>query len=634
MTTCDLPTGRGVSLRFRHAAHLIPVTCLVAFVGFAAAMSVGVVNAPGILFVVLAMVVAAAVALPSWVVVVGTLVTLAGRSAAVRGLAPAMPAGQACTVVPRTAVLVPVYEEDPVAVFAAVAVMRRSLPANGIGDVDIFVLSDTRNPATALAEERQHAGLLARIARSDAQAPGSPSRAVHYRRRAANVRRKAGNIEDFCVRWGGTYDFMVVLDADSLMVGDAIARMIGLMEANPKAGIVQTMCYPVGRATLFARAEQFVARIYGPLLARGVSFWQGPHGAWWGHNAIIRTDAFMRHCGLPDLPGRAPLGGEILCHDTVEAALMVRAGWEVWLAPEVSGSFEQAPTNLVDNLSRDRRWCQGNMQHLKVLGANGLKLASGIHVGGGILHYLTAPLVVAFLVAAAVLGATSDPRDAAQTAWSSVALWTVVGLLFTPRLLGVAWTLADHGRRSSFGGTARVLAGAALEAVIYMLTVPVTLCCHVAFLWQTFTGRVVGWDAQSRDDRGVGWHEAIRRLGVPLAAGIVGCALLAASGGTWAWIAALPGLLLAVPLVVFTSMSALGLRAKAAGLFATPEETSPPVEFAWLAAERQLAACQDDVRGSAPNLPDECHGIMPRQQFWGAGHRWNVPMPGIAAEAD
>ena len=629
MTSQDFRAGRGAPLWFRHAAHLFPVACLVAFVGFASAMSIAAPDLPGVLFVVMATVVAGVVALPSWVVVLGALVTFVGRFAMVRGLAPAAPTGST-----RTAVLVPVYEEDPVAVFAAVATMRRSLPADGIGDVDIFVLSDTRNPATALAEERQHAGLLARIAEAGTAASSASSRAVHYRRRAANTRRKAGNVEEFCVRWGGAYDFMVVLDADSLMVGDSIARMIGLMEANPRAGIVQTMCYPVGRATLFARAEQFVARLYGPLLARGLSFWQGPRGAWWGHNAIIRTDAFMRHCGLPDLPGRAPLGGEILCHDIVEAALMVRAGWEVWLAPEVSGSFEQAPTNLVDNLSRDRRWCQGNMQHLKVLGADGLKLASGLHVGAGILYYLIAPVMVAFLVATAAVGALSGTPDAGQAAWASVALWTVVALLFTPRLVGVAWTLADRGRRASFGGTARVLSGAALEAAIYMLAVPVTLCCHIAFLWQTFTGRVVSWDAQSRDDRGVGWREAARKLGVPVAAGIAGCVLLAASGGTWGWAVALPGLLLAIPLAVITSMPVLGSRARAVGLLTTPEETSPPVEFAWLAAERRLAVGPGVLPGPVPALPGECHGIMPRQQFWGAGHRGNAPVSGIAAEAD
>ena len=193
---------------------------------------------------------------------------------------------------------------------------------------------------------------------------------------------------------------MVVLDADSLMTGAAIARLIGAMEANPNAGLIQSMCYAVGRSTLFARMQQFGARLHGPLLARGVAWWQGPRGSYWGHNAIVRIAAFAGHCGLPPLPGRAPLGGEILCHDTVEAALLLRAGWDVWMLPDGpdgrhEGSWEETPTNLLDHLDRDRRWCQGNLQHFGVLRAEGLKLASFVHLGQGIAHYLSAPLFIA-----------------------------------------------------------------------------------------------------------------------------------------------------------------------------------------------------------------------------------------------
>jgi len=213
---------------------------------------------------------------------------------------------------------VPVYNENPDRVFNAVAVMRRSIAPEATGSLDIFVLSDTQDSVIAAAEEAAYAACCATM--------GAYGPALHYRRRTPNTRRKAGNIAEFCARWGSGYDFMLVLDADSLMTGPAIARLIGAAEANPRAGIIQTMCYPIGRASLFARIQQFGARLYGPLLARGVAFWQGPRGSYWGHNAILRTAAFAAHCQLPDLPGRAPLGGEILCHDTVEAALMLRAG--------------------------------------------------------------------------------------------------------------------------------------------------------------------------------------------------------------------------------------------------------------------------------------------------------------------
>ncbi len=616
----------GAPLWFRHASHLVPVMVFTAFVAVASAMSVGSLGTVGILFVALATVNAASLALTSWVPMLGMLVAAMGLLRPVRGLAPPFVSGRA-----RTAVLIPIYEEDPVAVFAGVATMRASLPRGGTGDVDIFILSDTRTAEIAEAEAMQFAGLRARILAAEGEpCADSDSRELHYRHREKNIRRKAGNVEDFCVRWGGAYDFMVVLDADSLMVGDSIAHMIGLMEANPRAGIVQTMCYPVGKDTLFARFQQFSARLYGPLLAQGQSFWQGGHGSWWGHNAIIRVDAFMRHCGLPELPGRAPLGGDILCHDTVEAALMLRAGWEVWLAPEIAGSFEQTPTNLVDHLARDRRWCQGNMQHMKVLRADGLRLASVLHLGVGILHYLSAPLFVLFLVAAVALGSLGAPMDATQAAWSDAMMWAVFGLLFAPKILAVGWTLADRGRRRDFGGTVRLLVGAVAEQAIGMLVGPPTLCCYVAFLWNTFSGRVVRWDAQNREDRGVAWREAAGRLGLPSAIGAA--AILLGGGLNLAWWPLLTGLVLVVPVAVFTSRPGVGLWLKAAGLFVTPEETRPPVEFVRLAREVGLALLRHDGPGVTTALPRETYGVMPSQMLNAPRRNWAAPIPALSSD--
>ncbi len=626
MTTHSSSHPRGAPLWFRHASHLVPVAAFTAFVALASAMSVPSPGILGILFVGLATANAAALALTSWVPLLGALVAVAGWFGPVRGLSPPVLSGRA-----RTAVLVPVYEEDPVSVFAAVATMRASLPRGGIGDVDIFVLSDTRSPATVQAEALQHAGLVSRVlAAEGVPCAGSDGREIHYRHRENNIRRKAGNVEEFCVRWGSGYDFMVVLDADSLMVGQSIAHMIGLMEANPRAGIVQTMCYPVGKDTLFARFQQFSARLYGPLLAQGQSFWQGAHGSWWGHNAIIRIDPFMRHCGLPELPGRAPLGGDILCHDTVEAALMLRAGWEVWLAPGIAGSFEQTPTNLVDHLARDRRWCQGNMQHIKVLRAEGLRLASVLHLGVGILHYLSAPLFVLFLAAAVALGSRGAPMDPTQAAWSDAMLWAVFSLLFAPKLLAIGWTLANRELRRDFGGTPRLLAGALAEQILGMLVGPPTLCCYIAFLWNTFSGRVVRWDAQSREDRGVGWGEAAARLGLPALAGTG--AILLGSGLNMGWLPLLAGLVLVLPTTVFTSQPGVGLRIKAAGLFATPEETRPPAEFARLAREVEAAAMARQEPRLATALPRETYGVMPSQMLNAPRRNWTAPIAALSGD--
>ena len=136
---------------------------------------------------------------------------------------------------------------------------------------------------------------------------------------------------------------MVVLDADSVMTGRALVQMVALMEKNPGTGIVQTAPRIVNGETLYARLQSFGNRVYSPLFLAGLNYWQQHEGNYWGHNAIIRVQPFMEHCSLPDLPGSEPFGGRILSHDFVEAALMRRAGWAVWLAHDIEGSYEEGP---------------------------------------------------------------------------------------------------------------------------------------------------------------------------------------------------------------------------------------------------------------------------------------------------
>ena len=530
-------------------------------------------------------------ALSSWSAVLGALVGLwqwAGR--AVAGPVVQPPTGRA-----RTAVLLPVYEEDAVRVFAAAGVMAGSLAGVALGRAELFVLSDTQSAEGAAAEEQAYRRLLAQVP------AGGP--AIHYRRRVQNTGRKAGNIAEFIGRWGAEYDFMVVLDADSLMTGQAVARLVGAMEANPDAGLIQSMCYPIGRSTLFARMQQFGARLHGPLLARGVAWWQGPRGSYWGHNAIVRVAAFAGHCGLPALPGRAPLGGEILCHDTVEAALLLRAGWDVWMLPDGlggrhEGSWEETPTNLLDHLDRDRRWSQGNLQHFGLLRAEGLKLASFVHLGQGIAHYLSAPL---FLVLLCV--GRFAPQHGSGEAGASRWLWAIVlTLMFAPRLLSLTSVLISRPATRGFGGARGLLASVLLDQVFSMLAGPVSMVFYTMFVATTLVGRVVRWDAQPRDDRGLSWSEAWSRLGLPLGVALcVGLAVLGASPVAAATL--LPGLLLGVPLAVWTGRRSVGEAARRYGLFVTPEEASPPaIALALAAAEASLRT--NGVEQDLPGLPE------------------------------
>ncbi|WP_407519762.1 glucans biosynthesis glucosyltransferase MdoH [Methylobacterium oryzisoli] len=492
----------------------------------------------------------------------------------------------------RTAVLVAIHAEDAAAVFAAIRVMARSLARTGGDgrDLDIFVLSDTRDPAIAAAEEREFARAQAWCG---AAGPGLPR--LRYRRRADNAGRKAGNIAEFCATYGDEYDFMIVLDADSLMSGATMRRMIRLMEDNPRVGLIQTVSYAAGRDTLFARIQQFAVRLYAPLSIRALDTWQGPDGSYWGHNAILRVRAFADSADLPVLPGRAPLGGEILCHDTVEGALFRRAGWELRLLPEEGGTWEEMPTNLIDLLGRERRWCQGNLQHLGVLGTPGLTAGSRWHLLVGILSYLASPLWVAFLAlgtwqaaAGGDLGLLAYGLTGDTLAAHALAVLTVT-VLAAPKVLSLAHVLVSPARRRAFGGLTRLLASAALEQGLWVLLWPVLTLFNAGAVVTTFAGRVVRWDAQVRDDRRVPWGEACRLQVDALAAGALLAAALAAAGDPLLalWMAPVAaGLLLSPALSVITSRADLGARARRRGLFLTADDTDQAPELRDLAAAR------------------------------------------------
>ena len=283
-----------------------------------------------------------------------------------------------------TALVMPIYNEDPTRTTAALQAMAEALGQMGANRAfEIVVLSDSTNADAWIRETVAIDGLRRSLA---AIMP------VWYRRRWRNVARKSGNIEDFVTRWGGRYDHMIVLDADSLIDASTLTRLVQMMHADPALGILQTAPQLIGARTLFGRLQQFAACAYGPVITRGLAAWSGDSGNYWGHNAIIRVAAFAECCGLPELEGRKPFGGHVLSHDFVEAALMRRGGWKVRMATDCGGSWEESPPSLIDVAIRDRRWAQGNLQHMKIIGASGLSFTSRLHLGIGIMSYLSSPL--------------------------------------------------------------------------------------------------------------------------------------------------------------------------------------------------------------------------------------------------
>ena len=543
------------------------------------------INALEIVVLVLFAVTFSWISISFWNAVIGFALMVLGRDPL--SLGPATARKLDGGIAGRTALVMPAHNEDPERIMSGLAVVLRSLACTGHGEqFDLHLLSDTTDPQIARAEEAAWTTLRQELGRSTG---------LYYRRRHANIGRKAGNIADFCERWGADYDFMVVLDADSVMTGPTLVELVRTMEANPGIGLIQTVPMPVRRDTLFGRLVQFAGCIYSPMLATGQSFWQTDAANYWGHNAIIRVGPFVEHCTLPVLPGNPPLGGAVLSHDFVEAALMRRAGWAVYLLPSIGGSYEEVPANILDYAKRDRRWTQGSLQHLRLLWTRGLHPLSRLHFLLGALGYIASLLWLLMLLAstahivlpsfpiAAFLGGGSlfpDWSSPSPTASQIVPLMGVtIGLLFVPKLLGVILTLA--GDRRPFGGTGRLLLSALLEMLFAVVIAPVMMMYHSRFIVSVLSGHDNRWEPAVREARVVPWLGAWRSARGITAFGLGWAGLtLYCSPTFFLWLTPIfTGLLLAAPLIRGTSSRALGQWARQWGLFLVPSETAAPPEL-------------------------------------------------------
>ncbi|HET6196706.1 MAG TPA: glucans biosynthesis glucosyltransferase MdoH, partial [Acetobacteraceae bacterium] len=478
----------------------------------------------------------------------------------------------------RTALLMPTYNEQPTRVMAGLQAMWESLAETAAADAfDLFILSDTTDPRIWIAEE---AGFLALRDRTGAE------QRMFYRRRPKNTARKSGNIADWVTRFGGAYAQFLILDADSLMTGETLVRLAGAMERNPDVGLIQTLPVITGAATLFARVQQFAGRVYGPLIAHGIAWWHGAEGNYWGHNAMIRTLAFAQQAGLPELTGRRPFGGAIMSHDFVEAALMRRGGWAIHMVPGVPGSYEEAPPTLTDLAVRDRRWCQGNLQHLAVLPTRGLYAVSRLHLLTGIGSYITAPLWLLFILTGILIavqarfvqpdyfpqGKSLFPQwpvvDPVRAMWMFVA---TMALLLVPKLLGGIAVLLRRRDRHGFG-LPRLVAGILFETLIAGLLAPVVMITQTIDVVAILLGRDSGWNAQRRGDGAIPARETQRLYRRHTVLGLLlGATAWAVSLSLALWmLPVILGLALAIPLALLTG------RRHAAGVLRTPEDLDPP----------------------------------------------------------
>ena len=502
----------------------------------------------------------------------------------------------------KTAIVMPAFNEDVSRVFEGLRVVFRSVQeTKQLGHFDFFVLSDSNQPNQWIQEEVAWAELCKQV--------GGFGK-IFYRKRRQSINKKAGNVADFLRRWGRRYRYMIVLDADSIMTGKALVQLVALMEKNPHVGLIQTAPRIVNGETLFARIQSFASRLYSPLFLAGLNYWQQHEGNFWGHNAVVRVQPVIDHCSLPELPGREPFGGRILSHDFVEAALMRKAGWAVWLAGDIDGSYEEGPPTLIESAKRDRRWCQGNLQHAWLLTTRGFRPASRFHLLMGVMGYVSSPLWLLFMILSTIHVFSSPASSIAEVpSWvtdttslfgfvlqvpPALTLFALTMLLiFVPKIVSVVVTLGDRAEADKFGGKVPLVVSALLETVVSALLAPINMAFNSKFVLFTLLGQGVGWVTQKRgsDDDGTDWREAIITHGGQTVFGLVwGVSAFVVSPAFFWWLSpVLAGLVLAVPVSILLSKAGVGRAVRRWGVFLTPEETAPPYELKRL--QQNLAEC-------------------------------------------
>jgi membrane glycosyltransferase len=508
----------------------------------------------------------------------------------------------------RTAILMPTYNEEPARIAAALDAMARSLVAlNEEHSFDMFILSDTNDGDVALAEEEVLWGLRQRL---------GPAVPVYYRRRIRNLAHKSGNVREFCERWGHAYDHLLMLDADSLLDGATLVRLVRRMESDPDAGLIQTVPRLHNATTLVARLQQFAGAVYGPVLSAGLAWWTGKDGNFWGHNAILRTRAFMEAAGLPELSGKPPLGGSILSHDFVEAALMRRAGWNIVIADDLDGSYEECPGSIIDMEARDRRWCQGNLQHLRVLTGRGLRWVSRLHFISGIFSYVSSPVWLLFLVFALGLGVQNEfaRPEYFNSSYSLFPLWPHVdpvralrlfgitlAILLGPKVIGLLSFILT-GKRMRVFGWLMLPFSVVWELLVSGLIAPILMLVHCGLVFDVLLGRDAGWRPQRRTDDSLPWSQVLRRHRWHMVIGVVlALAALSVSWEMLAWLLpAVIGMVLAVPLSQVTASPAVGQFLRRLGLFRVPEEVEPTA--IWQSMTGVYPFYRDLVAAATPSM--------------------------------
>jgi membrane glycosyltransferase len=513
-----------------------------------------------------------------WNAVIGFLIVrlAADPIAAVMPAAARVRGDEPVTV--STAILLCIRNELPERMIRNLEPMLAGLDIAGCGErFNLYVLSDTSDAKIAGDEEACFAAFTARW---------RDRVAITYRRRTVNTGYKAGNIREFCERWGGKHDFAVTLDADSFMTADAVLRLVRIMQADPKLGILQGLIVGLPSTSAFARVFQFGMRLGMRSYTIGSAWWQGDCGPYWGHNAVLRLRPFIAHCALPVLSGNGTEDRHILSHDQIEAVLMRAAGYDVRVLPQEDLGWEENPPTLLEFIRRDLRWCQGNMQYWRFLSLPGLKPVSRYQLALAILMFIGSPAWIGLLVLGTLaLAFSATPASFIRADAGMALLVCVLVMWFSPKIASAIDILLRPELRRAFGGTGLFIINYAIETVYSILLCPILWFGHTIFLIGLLFGREIGWIGQTRDDHAVPFTLALHNLWPHT---LLGCAMLGLlavtqpAGIPYALLLA-AGPALAIPFAMITAWPLLGSFAARVGIGRLPEETERPAMLLALA---------------------------------------------------
>jgi len=488
-------------------------------------------------------------------------------------------------VTTSTAILLCIRNELPARAIRNLEPMLAGLDAAGWGRCfTLYVLSDTDDADIARTEDAGFAELASRW-RGRIE--------IVYRRRAVNNGYKAGNIRDFCERWGRNHSFAVTLDADSLMPADAVLRLVRIMQADPRLGILQGLVIGLPSTSAFARIFQFGMRLGMRSYTIGSAWWQGDCGPYWGHNAILRLEPFIAHCALPVLSKYGEGDRHILSHDQIEAVLMRSAGYDVRVLPLEDLGWEENPPTLIEFARRDLRWCQGNMQYWGFLSMPGLRPVSRYQLALAIVMFIGSPAWSGLLALGTLAIALSDaPADVIQADAGFALFACILVMWFAPKLASGIDVVLDPGRRRAYGGVGLFALNLVVETIFSILLCPILWVGHTLFLVGLLFGREIGWIGQTRDGHAVPFVLALRHFWPHTLFGSAALGVLAVTHPT-----ALPfalflagGPALAIPFAMISASPWLGRLSMRIGLGRIPEETARPAELQALVSPAAKAA--------------------------------------------